>query len=146
MPRKIRPGKSRRFSFAFEKLSIRDVLFLSMDEPLKLPINTGEMDCLRTLDDFAQAWSENRSYFMDGGFNDHEKPSPYDSYMRFHPGKRPWAFWLFDRCYPTVPTNQILELQRLRELFPGEFEAAQRFAKDFQRNYNEDELKTLFPE
>jgi hypothetical protein len=144
MPRKFRPGKGRRNSgFEFDELSLKDLLRLDMSEMPQLPISEGDGDCLKTLEDFEQAWEINRNYFMAAGFQAHDEPVPYDDYFRFEPCKRPWPYWIFDMQYPAVPENQVGELRKLRELLPGEFECAQRLAREFPNKFNPAELRSL---
>jgi hypothetical protein len=126
MPRKFRPGKGRRAGFSYAELSIRDLLRLSQIKQPDFPVKASGPDRLRTFEDFREAWETNAVYFLDGGFQDPDVAKPYDDYMRFDPGTRPWPFWIFDRGYPTIPSNQLAELQHLRELLPGEFEIAKR--------------------
>jgi hypothetical protein len=143
MPRKFRPGKGKRFNFDFHELSIRDTLIFIGDRPPAFPIDAGSGDRIVTREDCASAWEACRSYYLDGGFQAHDRPSPGDWYMRHPPGRRDWPYWIFDRQYLTVPSNQISELQRLRELLPVEFEAAQRLARDHPSSFSAAELKTL---
>ena len=130
-------------SFDFSKLSLRDCLWIAMDEPPNFPVEGGPGNRLKTRMDFEKAWLANREIFMDGGFQDPDMPRPYDSFMRYEPAKRPWEFWIFDCGLPKVPENQVAELQHLRELLPGEFAVAQRLAAKFPRHYTAAERETL---
>jgi hypothetical protein len=124
-------------------LSLRDKLWLAFDTPLEFPLPGSTANLIHSQADYREAWLANRAYFLDGGFQPHDRPAPYDSYMRYEPCRRPIGYWLFDLGYQEIPENQIEALRHLGELAPAEFAAAQRLAKEFPSHYTSAELKTL---
>jgi hypothetical protein len=125
-------------SWDISRLSLRDIIFLTFDTPLEFPIAGTR---IHTLEDYRAAWEQNRSIFLDAGYE--REGQPRDEYMRFTPGRRPIGYWLFDLGYTEVPKNQVEELQRRREFLPGEFSAAQKLAKEFGGDFNPAERETL---
>ena len=101
-------------SYAWDALSLRDILVLTFDAMPTFPIQAGRHDRLRTLDECQQAWHETREYFIGHGYQDPDEPKPNDEFFRFEPGRRPWCFWVFDQRSPAVPPDQITALQALR--------------------------------
>lgn len=83
---------------------------------------------IRTMEDARAAWEANRDIFLRMCQCHIEKPCCRDHALRYEPGTRPWAFWVFDLGLPGRPADELAELKR-RGLLDAEERRALRMGR-----------------
>jgi hypothetical protein len=68
---------------------------------------------IRNINDARDAWEINRDYFMQMCTCHEVKYRCVDHSLKYKPGTRPWAFWIFDQGREEVPFDESGELDRL---------------------------------